>query len=601
MADKRIDQLTAATSLGDSDLLVVEQESAAKKATGEVVSNYINSKFGLSGMASDISTLQAAVAGKQDALTLPLPISQGGTNATTVGNARVNLGLGTAATANIDETLTVPGGAADANVVGVQLREIVPASLSVNMDVLSKFSKTINGGNAWQNLTGQAFPVLVEIPSWCKRISFVAKSGGVIAFLSSDDTTVSPSFSASYPGRIVLADDVEHTYDVESDMLYMYVLRTSGAGADISITDLTFYSIFTDDTLSIQGAAADAKATGDLIAEKTNTVDTTAASTYSYLLANVSGEVSRNVSVGEGWLDLPVQKGGVFFNQQYGTGHDIQIYIDNTYGVEYNRIVRHTSRSVFRDWASADPISLLKVVVTGDSICRGGRNSGRGFIGDIGCVYANIGIGGATISNVHDSSTSTDSVHPMSAANIPDTIVKYAQQTAETWYIEPDAIIAEGGINDLFDGASLGTVPTSPATDDTAAAALDLSTVTGGLGFMFYQMIKLFPNAHRFFLISNKNATRPWTPGVGGFDQTQLHDAIVEMCELYGVDVIDVYNKSFVASTFSQYVSPIPYSQDHTVTDLYYIDNDKIHPLALGYKAGYAPLVKEALRKAKNL
>ena len=118
MADKRIDQLTAATSLGDSDLLVVEQSSAAKKATGAVVSNYINSKFGLSGMASDISTLQTTVAGKQDALTLPLPIAQGGTNATTAGNARVNLGLGTAAVANIDSTLSVSGAAADSKTVG---------------------------------------------------------------------------------------------------------------------------------------------------------------------------------------------------------------------------------------------------------------------------------------------------------------------------------------------------------------------------------------------------------------------------------------------------------------------------------------------------
>ena len=91
MADKRIDQLTAATSLGDSDLLVVEQESAAKKATGTVVSNYINSKFGLSGMANDISTLQAAVAGKQDALTLPLPIAQGGTGANNSEDARKNI------------------------------------------------------------------------------------------------------------------------------------------------------------------------------------------------------------------------------------------------------------------------------------------------------------------------------------------------------------------------------------------------------------------------------------------------------------------------------------------------------------------------------
>lgn len=528
-------------------------------------------------------------------------IAKGGTGGTTAAAARTNLGLGTAAVADIDNTLSASGGAAEANVVGVKLREIVPASLSVNMDILPRFSQTINGGNAWQSLSGQAFPVVIEIPSWCKRISFVAKSGGVIAFLTSNDTTVAPSFSASYPGRIVLADNVEHTYDAESDMLYMYVLRTSGAGADVSITDLTFYSIFTDDTLSIQGAAADAKATGDLIAEKTNTVDTTAASAYSYLLANVSGEVSRNVSVGDGWLDLPVQKGGVFFNRQYGTGHDLQIFIDNTYGVEYNRIVRHTSRSVFRDWEATDPVSLLKVVVTGDSICRGGRNGGRGFIGDIGCVYANIGIGGATISNVHDSSASTDSVHPMGAANIPDTIVRYAQQSAQTWYVDPDAIIAEGGINDLFDGALLGTVPTIPARTDTDAAALDLSTVTGGLGFLFYQMIKLFPAAHRFFLISGKNDTRPWTPGTGGYTQTQLHDTIVEMCRLYGVIVIDVFNESFVASTFSQYVSPTAYSEDHSVTDLYYIDKDKIHPLALGYKTGYAPLVKEALRKAKNL
>ena len=124
MADKRIDQLTAATSLGDSDLLVVEQSSTAKKATGTVVSNYINSKFGLSGMASDISTLQTTVAGKQDALALPLPIAQGGTNATTAGNARVNLGLGTAAVANIDSTLAVSGAAAEAKATGDAINEL---------------------------------------------------------------------------------------------------------------------------------------------------------------------------------------------------------------------------------------------------------------------------------------------------------------------------------------------------------------------------------------------------------------------------------------------------------------------------------------------
>lgn len=495
----------------------------------------------------------------------------------------------------IDERLTLAGDVSDA--LGLR----APYSAVIDLSSLPRFTKTINGGNAWQNINGQAYPVMIEIPSWCKKIEFTAKSGGIVAFLASNNTSVAPVFAASYPGRIALSDNLGRSYNVDPDMLYMYVLRTSSSGVNVSITGLTFDSLIVDDTLSIQGAAADAKATGDLIAEKTNTVDTTDASTYSYLLANVSGETSRNVMVSEGWLDTPAQKNGVFYNRQGGPNHDIQIFIDHTSGNQYNRIIRRSSRSVYRDWVATDPVPLLKVVVTGDSICRGGRNNGKGFIGDVGGVYANIGIGGATISNVHDSSASTDSVHPMGAANIPDTIVKYAQQAAETWYIEPDAIIAEGGINDMFQNAVLGTVPTSPARNDTDAAALDLSTVTGGLGFMFYQMVKLFPSAHRFFLLMNRVSNKPWTANTAGYTQTELNEAIRAVCALYGVDIIDVFNKSFVSSTFSQYVSPTPYSEDHSVTDLYHIDHDLIHPLALGYKTGYAPLVKEALRKAKNL
>ena len=41
MADKRIDELTAASALGDSDLLVIEQSSTAKKLTGSQIKTYI--------------------------------------------------------------------------------------------------------------------------------------------------------------------------------------------------------------------------------------------------------------------------------------------------------------------------------------------------------------------------------------------------------------------------------------------------------------------------------------------------------------------------------------------------------------------------------
>lgn len=245
-----------------------------------------------------------------------------------------------------------------------------------------------------------------------------------------------------------------------------------------------------------------------------------------------------------------------------------------------------------------NPVRFLKVLVTGDSICRGGRNGGKGFIGDVNRNFVNLGIGGATLSNVNDSSSSTDTAHAIGAANIPDTIVKYAAQTAQSWYMEPDAIIASGGINDLIDGATLGSIPTRPINSDAEAALLDPSLVTDSLSLLFYQMIKNFPNAHRFFLITHRNYNRPWTAGTGGWNQTQFHDAAVAICKLYGVTVIDVFNEGMLDSYFDQYVSPTPYSQDQTVTNLYYIDNDRVHPLALGYERGYEPLVESALHKA---
>lgn len=256
------------------------------------------------------------------------------------------------------------------------------------------------------------------------------------------------------------------------------------------------------------------------------------------------------------------------------------------------------------DWKSpvydyADFFTNLNVLVLGDSICKGGRNANKGFIGDIGCPYVNMGIGGATISNVVDSSSTTDTAHFVGAANIPDELVKYNENaTAQGWFT-PDVIIAEGGINDYGNNAVLGNIPTQPVHDATEDSALDLSTFCGGLQHLFYSMIKYYPSAKRYFLITHMDKTKPWTVHfTGGYTQTELHDATVAICKIYGVEVIDIFNDSFLNSYFSEYVSDTPYRDDHSVTDTEYIDNDGVHPLALGYTEGYVPLVKKALLTA---
>ena len=265
------------------------------------------------------------------------------------------------------------------------------------------------------------------------------------------------------------------------------------------------------------------------------------------------------------------------FGKQKARGYgDIQCYVSRA--DDCGSYVR-TYTSDWGAWKPVNEQTWKNVLGIGDSICEGWRNENRGFAGMLGVPYRNLGITGATLG--------TASGH----AQI------YTEIENET--ITEDLIIADGGINDYYFDVPLGTLPTKPVTNDTDAAALDKTTVSGGLAYLLYLIIKKAPFAQRYFLITHKTRNFPYTQCAAGYTQQDLHDRIVAICKIYNVTVIDVYEESVINSEFEVYKSPTAYSNSNTgITKQYYVDKDGIHPLWLGYQAGYLPVMMRALERA---
>lgn len=280
------------------------------------------------------------------------------------------------------------------------------------------------------------------------------------------------------------------------------------------------------------------------------------------------------------WDDFPITPGGILLVLRYAANYVVQIAVPILNGSVYTRVVNHNNYAVYRDWAAPDGIQPVRVLCVGDSIASGARNSGKGFVGDLGLPYQNVAVYGATLSNCGTE-----------AVDIP-------RQLAEADY-EPDVIIADGGVNDYCLGVPLGEIPTVPVTAQTQAENLDRSTVLGGLQYLLYKMVTIHPKAQRFFLLTHKTTCNgvDWTvaKNAAGYTQRELFEAIEQVCGFYGVEVIDVFRKSIINTAFDVYVSDTPYSQDAGVTDREFVDTDGVHPLDYGYLHGYVPIVKQAL------
>lgn len=204
----------------------------------------------------------------------------------------------------------------------------------------------------------------------------------------------------------------------------------------------------------------------------------------------------------------------------------------------------YSSAEITKRMLLTSPDAPLRILCVGDSISYGARNGLKGYVGGLGHPYQIDGLTGATLSTKQ-----------AGVKNIP-------QQLIDSTYQDPDIIIANGGVNDYLQNAELGTIPTEPVTDDTADANLDLSTVCGGAQHLFYNTIKKYPDAQRFFLLTHKTTANAPTYTYGN----NLATVTTDTRQANGVDFVNNGNNTF--SCFRTPSTEAPRTAGFTLSDV---------------------------------
>lgn len=194
--------------------------------------------------------------------------------------------------------------------------------------------------------------------------------------------------------------------------------------------------------------------------------------------------------------------------------------------VEYTIAEGHTvlwiDKSKIKD---LDPLKGRKIVYDGDSICAGtAENSGGGYAKLIaeqtGSSYVNHAQGGARLcSGVADHHCIADNLENLPAAG--------------------DLYCFQGGINDYWGSASLGTFTMDDFTGD-----VDPTTVCGALETIFRYMLNHFPGKPVCFIITHKIQFTAYSANSAGDTFRDYRDAMAAICEKYSIPYYDAFSES---------------------------------------------------------
>jgi lysophospholipase L1-like esterase len=214
-----------------------------------------------------------------------------------------------------------------------------------------------------------------------------------------------------------------------------------------------------------------------------------------------------------------------------------------------------------------NPLFGKKLAINGDSIMYGAAYAG-GFakmIADTnGMNFENDAVSGGCLTSGQSTSGGTP-------AHCISTSVNAMADDA-------DYILFDGGINDYWHNAPLGTY-----SDDMSVTG-DTTTIYGALDTLFQSALTKWSAGQKIvFVITHKIGATWRTANGAGLTFGDYHAAIVKMCNKYSIPVCDIYS-------ISQFNTEMPYYYTN------YTSNDGTHPNENGYKYFYKTQVQNFLK-----
>jgi len=211
---------------------------------------------------------------------------------------------------------------------------------------------------------------------------------------------------------------------------------------------------------------------------------------------------------------------------------------------------------------TVNPYKGKTIVAFGDSIIAGwGWKEGTGIVQPLKEKYPD----GTWINNAESGANIAISNNPAHTPIISQ-IRSYTGQ--------PDAIIFDGGVNDLNNNIAMGNI------SDSYDSNYDTTTICGAMESALQYVMDTFPLAVKLYIIPHSFSKNNYVDSV--------HEKMIEICKKWNMPYLDMRKCAQIAMT-SKNKSKYTRNANTGV-------GDGVHPTETWYRKFYAPLVDQRLR-----